>query len=55
MCLIPVVGRRIDSCYTEIAGYNLKLLLRCHVYDCQISCSHGGEYEDGCLLGCCVI
>jgi hypothetical protein len=20
---------------------------------CEISGSHGGEYEDGCLLGCC--
>jgi hypothetical protein len=23
--------------------------------DCETSGSHGGEYEDGCLLGCCVV
>jgi hypothetical protein len=23
--------------------------------DCEISGSHGGEYEDGCLLGCCAL
>jgi hypothetical protein len=23
------------------------------MYFCKISGSHGGEYEDGCLLGCC--
>jgi hypothetical protein len=22
---------------------------------CEISGSHGGEYEDGCLLGCCAV
>jgi hypothetical protein len=21
----------------------------------EISVSHGGEYEDGCLLGCCTV
>jgi hypothetical protein len=21
----------------------------------EISCSHSGEYEDGCLLGCCAV
>jgi hypothetical protein len=20
---------------------------------CEVLCSHGGEYEDGCFLGCC--
>jgi hypothetical protein len=24
-------------------------------YECEISGSHGGEYEDGCLLGCCAV
>jgi hypothetical protein len=22
---------------------------------CEFSGSHGGEYEDGCLLGCCAV
>jgi hypothetical protein len=22
---------------------------------CEISGSHGGEYEEGCLLGCCAV
>jgi hypothetical protein len=22
---------------------------------CEVSGSHGGEYEDGCLLGCCAV
>jgi hypothetical protein len=22
---------------------------------CEISGSHGGEYEDGCLVGCCAM
>jgi hypothetical protein len=25
------------------------------IYSCEISGSHGGEYEDDCLLGCCAV
>jgi hypothetical protein len=31
------------------------LLIRKIPIPCEISGSHGGEYEDDCLLGCCVV
>jgi hypothetical protein len=40
--------------YDKIVNPTAEISKRQHkVYSGEISISHGGEYEDGCLLGCC--
>jgi hypothetical protein len=41
-----------SSSSTCLSAYSHGLICLCHG---EISGSHGGEYEDGCLLGCCSV
>jgi hypothetical protein len=51
------LGTEEDYCVTDIYGglcsnYYFHETTTLH---CEISGSHGGEYENDCLLGCCAV
>jgi hypothetical protein len=48
-CPLRVFVKRVLRIISEPGGWGINKEL------CEISGSHGGEYEDGCLLGCSAV
>jgi hypothetical protein len=51
----PKQHEPVDICNGEVFFFILRYNLILIYYLFEISGSHGGEYDDGCLLGCCVV
>jgi hypothetical protein len=55
ICMYVVCKNLKNRCFLRLNSFQAEIKYKINIFTCRIWGSHGGEYEDCCLLGCSTV